>query len=230
MPRIVVPIASPLAHCLSNIRSSSACQGKITWARSLRIRFVSTLTPRLDESVDLGQQGGRVQHHAAGDHALDLGPEDAAGHQRELERLARRGPRCARRWRRPGSGPRYRAVRSSRSTILPLASSPHCKPITQVAGTARPSTLRFPPISKRASVSAPSGRRSSRPHLPRPAASCVPPNASWMRQLHPTAARSRYTGLWPFRPPPPSSWPRVSPTTADAQTRRLAGPRHIPRR
>ena len=40
------------------------------------------------ESVDLGQQGGGIQHHAAGDHALDLGPEDAAGHQRELEGLA----------------------------------------------------------------------------------------------------------------------------------------------
>ena len=41
-----------------------------------------------DEAVDLGQQAGRVEHHAGGDDALHLGPEDAAGHQRELERLA----------------------------------------------------------------------------------------------------------------------------------------------
>ena len=41
-----------------------------------------------DQAVDLGQQAGRVEHHAAGDDALHLGPEDAAGDQRELERLA----------------------------------------------------------------------------------------------------------------------------------------------
>ena len=40
------------------------------------------------QAVDLGQQAGGIEHHAAGDDALHLGPEDAAGHQRELEGLA----------------------------------------------------------------------------------------------------------------------------------------------
>ena len=41
MPRIVVPIALAAAAALSMSRSSSKCQGKITWARSLIIRFLS---------------------------------------------------------------------------------------------------------------------------------------------------------------------------------------------
>ena len=41
-----------------------------------------------DQAVDLAQQAGRIEHHAAGHHALDLGAEDAAGDQRQLEGLA----------------------------------------------------------------------------------------------------------------------------------------------
>ena len=64
------------------------CQGKITWARSLSIRLSPTLTPRADQAVDLLQDAGRVEHHAAGDDALHLGAEDAAGDQRQLVGLA----------------------------------------------------------------------------------------------------------------------------------------------
>ena len=60
----------------------------MTCARSLIIRFLPTATPRLRQAVDLAQQAGGIQHHAGGDDALHLGPEDAAGHQRELEGLA----------------------------------------------------------------------------------------------------------------------------------------------
>ena len=55
MPRRVVPIASP-PHCRSSSRSSSRCQGKMTWARSLSIRFSATCTPRLREHVDFVEQ------------------------------------------------------------------------------------------------------------------------------------------------------------------------------
>ncbi len=46
MPRIVVPMFSPLEQLLSRIASSAMCQGKITWARSLSIRLSPTLMPR----------------------------------------------------------------------------------------------------------------------------------------------------------------------------------------
>ena len=46
-PAFVEPMASPLELPLSISRSSSKCQGKITWARSLIIRFLPTITPRL---------------------------------------------------------------------------------------------------------------------------------------------------------------------------------------
>ena len=41
MPRIVVPMASPLVDSFIS-RSSSKCQGKITWARVLTMRFLET--------------------------------------------------------------------------------------------------------------------------------------------------------------------------------------------
>ncbi len=41
-----------------------------------------------DEAVDFGQQAGRIEDHAGGHHALDLGAEDAAGDERQFERLA----------------------------------------------------------------------------------------------------------------------------------------------
>ena len=88
MPRIVVPIASPPAPCLFNRRSSSKCQGKMTWARSLSMRLRPTWTPRAIRRVDFLQQAGRIEDHAGGHHALDLGAEDAAGDQRQFEGLA----------------------------------------------------------------------------------------------------------------------------------------------
>ena len=48
------------------------------------------------EPLNLFEQGRRVEHHAAGYHALDLRPEDAAGDQREFERLAAGDDRVAR--------------------------------------------------------------------------------------------------------------------------------------
>ena len=60
----------------------------MTWARSLIIRFLPTATPRCMSPSISAKKAGGVQHDAGGDDALHLGPEDAAGHQRELEGLA----------------------------------------------------------------------------------------------------------------------------------------------
>ena len=40
-----------------------------------------------DEALDFLQQGGRIDDHAGRDDALHLGPKNAAGDQRKLERL-----------------------------------------------------------------------------------------------------------------------------------------------
>ena len=88
MPRSVVPMASPPAPCSFSRRSSSKCQGKITWARSLIMQVSAHRHAAGDQAVDLLQQAGRIEDHAGGHHALDLGAEDAAGDQRQLEGLA----------------------------------------------------------------------------------------------------------------------------------------------
>ncbi len=108
----------------SSRRSSSKCQGKITWARSLIIRLLPTSTAAAGQAVDLGQEAGRVEHHAAGDHALDLRAEDAAGDQRELVGLAAGDDRVARRWPRPDSGRRCRAARSAGRRSCPWLRRP----------------------------------------------------------------------------------------------------------
>ena len=41
-----------------------------------------------DQAVDFVQQAGRIEDHAGGDDALDLGAEDAAGDERQFEGLA----------------------------------------------------------------------------------------------------------------------------------------------
>ena len=60
----------------------------MTWARSLSMRLRPTWMPRASQAVDFLQQAGRIEDHAGGDHTLDLGAEDAAGDERELEGLA----------------------------------------------------------------------------------------------------------------------------------------------
>ena len=52
------------------------------------MRLRPTTTPRASQAVDFLQQAGRIEDHAGGDHALDLGAENAAGDERELEGLA----------------------------------------------------------------------------------------------------------------------------------------------
>ena len=63
------------------------CQGKITCARSLSIRFLPTATPRADQPVDFWQDAGRIEDHAGGHHALHVGAKDAAGNQRQFVAL-----------------------------------------------------------------------------------------------------------------------------------------------
>ena len=46
IPRIVVPMFSPLEQLLWSARSSAICQGKITWARSLNSKWPVTAMPR----------------------------------------------------------------------------------------------------------------------------------------------------------------------------------------
>ena len=51
-------------------------------------QVVADLDAAGDQAVDFLQDAGRVEHHAAGDDALHLRAEDAAGDQRELVGLA----------------------------------------------------------------------------------------------------------------------------------------------
>ena len=82
MPRSVVPIASP--HCCSASRSSSTCQGKMTCARLLSIRFWPMATPRAARPSISATRLAGSDDDPGGDDALHLGPENAAGHQREF--------------------------------------------------------------------------------------------------------------------------------------------------
>ena len=86
MPRIVVPRASPLVDSFIR-RSSSKCQGKITWARVLTMRFLETWMPRVTRLSISCSKAGRIDDHAGRNDALHVGPKNAAGDQRELERL-----------------------------------------------------------------------------------------------------------------------------------------------
>jgi len=49
--------------------------------------ILGNLDAASDEALDFLQQAGRIDDHAGGNDALHLGPEDSAGHQRELEGL-----------------------------------------------------------------------------------------------------------------------------------------------
>ena len=56
---LVVPMASPPETLAFIVRSSAMCQGKITWARSLIIRFLPTATPRpTSRSISSRMLGG----------------------------------------------------------------------------------------------------------------------------------------------------------------------------
>ena len=96
----------------------------MTCARSLIIRFSPTCNAAAGERVDFGQEAGRIDHDPGRDDALHLGPEDAAGHQGELEGLAPADDGMTRRWSRPGSGPRCRAVRSTGQRSCPWPRRP----------------------------------------------------------------------------------------------------------
>ena len=82
------------------------------------------------QAVDLLEDARRIEHHAAGDNALHPGAEDAAGNQREFVGLAAGDNRVAR-IAAPLIANDDVVLSVSRSTSFPLASSPHCRPITQ---------------------------------------------------------------------------------------------------
>ena len=109
MPRIVVPMASPLVDSFSR-RSSSKCQGKITWARVLTIRFLATSTPRLTRlSISCSRLAGLMTTPAAMTHCtsgrkMPLGTSESLNVCPSMTTVGRR-------WPRPGSGRRYRAAR-----------------------------------------------------------------------------------------------------------------------
>ena len=84
MPRIVVPMFSPLEQLLSSARSSAMCQGKITCARSLEHQVLVDRNAAAEQAVDLLQDAGRVDHDSAGDDALHAWGEDAAGNERQF--------------------------------------------------------------------------------------------------------------------------------------------------
>ena len=87
MPRMVVP--ERLAAGVSfNRRSSSKVPGEDQVGPVAEHQVAADLDAAGGQAVDLLQQAGRIEDHAGGDHALDLGAENAAGDQRELEGLA----------------------------------------------------------------------------------------------------------------------------------------------
>jgi hypothetical protein len=78
MPRIVVPMFSPLEQLLSSV------PGKDHVSPIAQHQVAVDLHAAGDEAVDLLQDAGRIDHHATGDHALHLGAENAAGNERQL--------------------------------------------------------------------------------------------------------------------------------------------------
>ena len=96
MPRIVVPIASPLVHAVVQQPIFLEMPGE-NHVRPVADHQVPAHGDAAGgQSVDFVEQAGRIEHHAAGDDALHPGAEDAAGNQRELVLLAPRNHRVAR--------------------------------------------------------------------------------------------------------------------------------------
>ena len=104
------------------------------------------------------------------------GTQDARGDEVGDVFLARRPPGCGRRWRRRPSGRRRAPVSVSRSTTLPLPSSPHCAPTTMT--TAMCSLLRSVVLA----------HALARPRLP---SSSLPRRASAWRRPRRTATGRR---------------------------------------
>ena len=96
-----------------------------------------TSMPPARELVHLLEEPRRVDDDAVADDRRDGGLRTPVGSRESLNVLPSRR-RCGRRWPRRCSGRRSRAPSASRSTILPLASSPHWRPTTHVQLIPRP--------------------------------------------------------------------------------------------
>ena len=129
MPRDVVPIL-PFAA------PRFAQQVELAVIRQDEVRLVADDQPVADvdaglrELVDLGEQRLGIDDDAVADDAGDrrrAGSRTASGAARTSARPRRP---CGRRCARPDNGRRSKNVGVSRSTILPLPSSPHWAPST----------------------------------------------------------------------------------------------------
>ena len=70
MPRIVVPMFSPLEQLLSSSRVFGDVPGKDHVGPIAEHQVAADLDAAGHQAVDLLQDAGRVEHHAAGDDAL----------------------------------------------------------------------------------------------------------------------------------------------------------------
>ena len=109
----------------------------MTWAWSLTTRLLADGDAGRGELIDFFEEPRRVDDDAVADDRRDAGLEDAGRQERELEGAVAPDDGVA------GVGAAVVAddeVVSSarRSTIFPLASSPHCRPTTQVQLIPRP--------------------------------------------------------------------------------------------
>ena len=121
----------------SDAPSSITWYGMIRCALPLRRRRLER-DPALLEAVDLLAERGRGRRPRRCRSRRACPGRGSPRGSGAACRPRRRPRSCARRCCRPGSG-RPRRVRSaSRSTTLPLPSSPHWAPMTTVAGTAGP--------------------------------------------------------------------------------------------
>lgn len=87
MPRRVVPSDSPPAPLIQQAVFLKV-PGENEVGTVAKNEVAADLDAAGQQAVDFLQQAGRIEDHAGGDHALDLGAEDAAGDERELEGLA----------------------------------------------------------------------------------------------------------------------------------------------
>ncbi len=109
-------------------------------------QVIADFDAAFDQPVDFLQQRRRVQHDARRHDVQDARIQNAAGNMMQFVSLPFGDHRVS------GVGPAQNRTTISfcavsRSTNLPLASSPHCSPITQVPGTASLSIKREPPAA-----------------------------------------------------------------------------------